>query len=210
MWIQFKPTLKPMIGLQDFSLFLILLLVICFWLRPESFTHPFRSLYEKRREKRNFLRNLPLCELVDFKEVIGFHVDPVTREKKSTTWGIIHYSRNGGYHVIPAMPDHNPKRIIDNVYLRLSAQRALLAAVTPNLRAVRVSINQEDRVVSLYFFYDKKIENRIFDLATTAISEISSDIFPDYRIVEHIERIDASRRIPEVVNSDTVYSRYKK
>lgn len=197
-------------GVRDFLTFIVVILLICFWIRPESFTAPLRSFWRKIREKRNFAKNPPPSELVDFKEEIGFHVDPVTREKKITSWGIIHYSRNGGYHVIPAIPEHAPNRIVDHIYLRLSTQRALLGAVTPNLRAVEVSISEEDRVIFIYFFYDGRIKNRIFDCATTAIAEVSADIFPDYVIAHRILRMDTPSPIPRVLDGDRVYSRHQK
>lgn len=42
-------------------------------------------------------------ERVDFGEVIGNYVDPVTGEKTKTTIGIIHYSKTGT-HIVPARP----------------------------------------------------------------------------------------------------------
>ncbi|UFJ40480.1 polymorphic toxin type 50 domain-containing protein [Brevibacillus humidisoli] len=42
-------------------------------------------------------------ERVDFGEIIGKYVDPVTGEAIETTKGIIHYSKNGA-HIVPARP----------------------------------------------------------------------------------------------------------
>lgn len=42
-------------------------------------------------------------ERVDFGEVIGKYVDPVSGEKTETTIGIIHYSKTGT-HIVPARP----------------------------------------------------------------------------------------------------------
>ncbi len=42
-------------------------------------------------------------ERVDFGEIIGKYVDPVTGEAVETTKGIIHYSKNGA-HIVPARP----------------------------------------------------------------------------------------------------------
>ena len=42
-------------------------------------------------------------ELVDFKEIIGFHVDKETGMQTATSFGEIRYSKNGA-HIIPAYP----------------------------------------------------------------------------------------------------------
>ncbi len=44
-------------------------------------------------------------ERVDFGKIIGYYVDPVTSEKKATTIGIIHYSKDGT-HIVPARPKY--------------------------------------------------------------------------------------------------------
>jgi hypothetical protein len=40
-------------------------------------------------------------EVVDFKEIIGLHVNEKTGAETPTTWGTIHYDKNGGYHIVP-------------------------------------------------------------------------------------------------------------
>lgn len=42
-------------------------------------------------------------EIVNFKEFIGYHVERATGEKIPTSWGKIHYSRNGA-HIVPTRP----------------------------------------------------------------------------------------------------------
>ncbi|NGX38781.1 MAG: hypothetical protein KR126chlam1_00092 [Chlamydiae bacterium] len=39
-------------------------------------------------------------ELVNFKEFIGYSVDPKTGKKLATNWGKIHYGRDG-IHIVP-------------------------------------------------------------------------------------------------------------
>ncbi len=39
-------------------------------------------------------------EIVDFKEFVGYAVDPATGKKTATTWGKIHYARDG-VHIVP-------------------------------------------------------------------------------------------------------------
>lgn len=42
-------------------------------------------------------------ELVNFKEFIGYNVKKETGERTATTWGKIHYAKDG-VHVVPALP----------------------------------------------------------------------------------------------------------
>jgi len=41
--------------------------------------------------------------VVDFGEFIGYDVDQITKEKTATTWGKIHYSKQGT-HIVPTKP----------------------------------------------------------------------------------------------------------
>jgi filamentous hemagglutinin len=43
-------------------------------------------------------------ERVDFKEDIGWYVDPATGEATKTSLGIIHHGKNG-VHIVPARPN---------------------------------------------------------------------------------------------------------
>jgi filamentous hemagglutinin len=43
-------------------------------------------------------------ELVDFKRLVGFFVDPISRTKTPTTRGVIHYDNAGGAHIVPTKP----------------------------------------------------------------------------------------------------------
>ena len=42
-------------------------------------------------------------EIINFKERIGYHVNRETGEKISTTWGKIHYAKDG-VHIVPTLP----------------------------------------------------------------------------------------------------------
>lgn len=42
-------------------------------------------------------------EMVDFGEFIGYFVDKDTGEKIATSWGVIHYAKDGT-HIVPAKP----------------------------------------------------------------------------------------------------------
>lgn len=45
----------------------------------------------------------PNKERVDFGRLVGFYMNPKTGEKIPTTWGIIHYSKDGA-HIVPTQP----------------------------------------------------------------------------------------------------------
>lgn len=52
----------------------------------------------------NVARGIPgFKETVDFGEVIGNYVDPVTGTSTPTTKGILHYAKDG-VHIVPARP----------------------------------------------------------------------------------------------------------
>jgi hypothetical protein len=42
-------------------------------------------------------------EIVDFQEFIGFDVDPDTYVRTPTSWGKIHYAKDG-VHIVPTLP----------------------------------------------------------------------------------------------------------
>ena len=42
-------------------------------------------------------------EIVNFQEFIGYEVNPTTGKKTATTWGKIHYAKDG-VHVVPTKP----------------------------------------------------------------------------------------------------------
>lgn len=59
-------------------------------------------------------------------------------------------------------------------FLKLSAQRALLGNVTPNLRAV--CLNYRDYVIEIIFFYDKGISENESELCEHVLDQILSDV----------------------------------
>jgi hypothetical protein len=75
----------------------------------------------------------------------------------------------------------------ETITLRLSAQRALLGAVTPNLRHVSCDVANGD--IAVLFVFDGPITEQNRDAASTACAEIISDFSGN--ISETIARIDA-------------------
>lgn len=76
---------------------------------------------------------------------------------------------------------------LDLIELRLSAQRALLGAVTKSLRHVSCDISNGD--ISMLFVFDGPISERDREGATVACAEIVSDFHGN--ISENLVRIDA-------------------
>lgn len=82
---------------------------------------------------------------------------------------------------------------LDEHAVALSLQRALLGAVTPNLRAVSFRI--EDGTIHVDFTYDGEAAPEDRECAEITVSEVISD-FPQADATEHIRRVDAPQALP--------------
>jgi hypothetical protein len=85
------------------------------------------------------------------------------------------------------MPSAPSQQLREDIALRLSAQRALLGAVTQNLRHVSCDISGGD--IAVLFVFDGPISEQDRDAASIACAEIISD-FPG-TISEECVRVDA-------------------
>ncbi len=85
------------------------------------------------------------------------------------------------------MPANLSQHARESIELRLSAQRALLGAVSQNLRHVSCEI--ESGIISVLFVFDGPISDQDREAASIACAEIVSD-FPG-NISETYLRIDA-------------------
>ena len=63
----------------------------------------------------------------------------------------------------------------EDISVRLSAQRALLGHVTPELRAVSVDVDPQSRRISARFVFDGEVNETVRDAASCAGTEILSD-----------------------------------
>lgn len=90
--------------------------------------------------------------------------------------------------------------------LRLSAMRALWGIVTPNLR--KVSIQEKDHIISLYFYYDEEPSEEEIDLSEDAATEVIAD-FPEPFLIS-CNRFVISH--PEKITFEgyLIYSRFEK
>ena len=94
---------------------------------------------------------------------------------------------------------------LDLAYALISAQRALLGAVAPSLRAVTLDLDTKKKHLTVCFFYDGEINDELFELASCAITEIIADFTPDFSLDDQIVRLDYPQKIP--VQGRLVYNR---
>lgn len=79
-------------------------------------------------------------------------------------------------------------------YALLSVQNALLGAVTPELRAVVIDLDEESKVLYIRFYYHGEASEELIDLWDCAITEI--DLGLDCFFDKGIERLDYPNPIP--------------
>jgi hypothetical protein len=104
--------------------------------------------------------------------------------------------------------------LIDIVDLRLSAQRALLGNVFPELRSV--SVDSKENLIQICFYIDGEISDDQKDLCECVVDEIIADFFlinvdekDRLEFESPIIRLDYPNK-PVLVGSNWVYSRYEK
>jgi hypothetical protein len=156
----------------------------------------FQQLAEKGTKMTSVPPGAPgYKEMVNFGEHIGYDVNPRTGEKLSTTWGIIHYAKDGT-HIVPARPK---EVIMDDFSIEcalVAMQRALLREVTPELRAVCIDLDKEQEVLFAYFYYDGEASEERVDLWDCAVTEVWAALGPDCSVESKIERWDFPKKIP--------------
>ncbi|MGB7127994.1 MAG: polymorphic toxin type 50 domain-containing protein [Candidatus Rhabdochlamydia sp.] len=162
---------------------------------------PSRGRYAYLRREPNMLSQnvseVPIIitrEIKDFKEKIGVFISPVSEEKVSTSWGVIHTTKDES-HIIPAKPaSYKIKEITPIAYALLSIQRALLGLATPELRGIVADI--QDQELYIRFYYDKGVSYEIFKSWEFAITKVIADMGSDYLFDTGIERLDYPQEIP--------------
>ena len=80
-------------------------------------------------------------------------------------------------------------------YIVLSLQIALLGAVNSSLRAITINLDAAEREFNISFFYDEKVNDHLFDLASTIIAEIT--IPWGYIVQDKIIMLKYPEKIPE-------------
>lgn len=77
----------------------------------------------------------------------------------------------------------------------LCMQEALLGSVVPSLRAVTVDVDIETKTLFFSLFFDGKISDELFDLASAACAKASAK-FPGYFLNNTIVRLDFPQKMP--------------
>ncbi|MEX9974562.1 hypothetical protein AB7W84_13645 [Providencia rettgeri] len=72
--------------------------------------------------------------------------------------------------------------------LKLSAQRALLGAITPNIRTIFVELVDDD--IQIYFYYDGIVQEDDEENASIVSSEIIADFDDEFDINLVIKQVD--------------------
>lgn len=101
----------------------------------------------------------------------------------------------------------SPEQINLRTKVILSANRALLAAVTPNLRGVTVDYNTELLTLRAYFDIDATDEEK--ELIDIALTEMVADLHYDIKTCTY-EPIELAAPAKLTVLKDWVYLRYEK
>lgn len=111
-----------------------------------------KELIKKPKESLKTFQNSELCgrgELVDFKEPIGYYLNPTTKVSTITSKAVIYYGKKETY-VIPAVPDplwfekmekgFACEQLLCSFYMHifLESQRALLGRVVPALESLQI------------------------------------------------------------------------
>jgi hypothetical protein len=99
----------------------------------------------------------------------------------------------------------------ERVRVLLSVQRALLGAITPQIREVDVCWS--DSMILIRFVADGEIKPNLDDLVIDAETEVLADFLPDVDVSASVVRIDKGSPIVEFAPIDgetaVVFARYE-
>jgi hypothetical protein len=93
--------------------------------------------------------------------------------------------------------------------LRWSIQRALLGAITPNLRGVACGV--DSRLISIDFFFDGPFSEDDHERCEVVASEVISDFtdFPDLKISTNVLEYPAPQPMKTKEGNFWVYERFE-
>ena len=86
----------------------------------------------------------------------------------------------------------------DDIRLRLTAQRALLTHVTPELRSVSADIDPERQSVHLRFFFAREPSDSERDAASCASTEVIADYSDGWVLDEEYLVVPATEKMPHL------------
>lgn len=87
----------------------------------------------------------------------------------------------------------------------LSLQRALLCEVSAHLRMAAFSLNEEENIIFVHFYFDGEITDEDLDSASCVTGEVSGDFDEETQVIEKCIRLDFPERLP--THMYTVYRR---
>lgn len=80
--------------------------------------------------------------------------------------------------------------------IRLSLQRALIGEISSNLRMVAFEVNEDEKNIYIFFYFNGKISDDDFDSTNCISGEVSGDFDPETKIIEKSIRIDFPNDLP--------------
>jgi hypothetical protein len=94
-----------------------------------------------------------------------------------------------------------------DIYLRLSAQDALLRRVTPDLRSVSVDLDETTRTVYVRFTFDSEPPDGVREAAEEAVAQIMADFRTAWTLDDEYLILAPSEPVPHL--RWVVYHRYE-
>jgi hypothetical protein len=121
-------------------------------------------------------------ERIYFAKEIGYVLDKKTGEPVRTSYGIIHYDRHMGAHIVPilepkyrSLRDSRGIEAEKKLMILLSLQSALLGEIDFHYRAV--SVDWLEETIKLYFFFDKEPSEKDEDAAEIIATNMLANFF---------------------------------
>ncbi len=135
-----------------------------------------------------------------------YHIEELGPSKPIPSRGLFAYLRNEKkYSPIAAKPisfslqetkQTNKQIIVGDLLFPM--QQALLGKVTPSLRAVKVNLDDATHTLECSFFYDGKITDELYDLASQTAITGAAPFAPNYTLKLNVEQLDFPNKIQRV------------
>ena len=97
--------------------------------------------------------------------------------------------------IIQLLP-RGPKTLSES-YLAYALQEGLLGRIIPSLRYTLISIDDNEKKMNFYFYYDEKITAEVLALSKEAVDIAKTAFPPDYTSTETIEFVPFPESFPE-------------
>ena len=134
-------------------------------------------------------------EIAPLKKEIDRFIDPISGETINTSWGVIHHTIEED-HLIPLKPPTYPIDTFPIAYALLAVQHAFLQKITPELRAIVVDVNQENKLLYIHCYYHGEVPTSLLGLWELGLTEASAALGSDYTWDLGAHRLDTPQPIP--------------